>query len=129
VSHIFGVSTQDTAYQQELKERVHLRKRCFTYHPDRLAHLSKLIAYQLLSDEKLELQKALKLPTFEFQGDTLIKRMVLGIEDGKVVHVRYPDFPPDRSAANTVEWLKSRAGREKLSTSQEDAMLRNLQKK
>jgi peroxiredoxin len=70
-----------------------------------------MTAYQLLSDEKLELQKALKLPTFEFEGDTLIKRMVLGIEDGKVVHVRYPDFPPDKSAANTVEWLKSRTGR------------------
>jgi peroxiredoxin len=69
VSHIFGVSTQDTPYQQEVKERIHL-------------------PYQLLSDEKLELTKALKLPTFEFQGDTLIKRMVMGVEDGKIVYVR-----------------------------------------
>jgi peroxiredoxin len=63
------VSTQDTPYQQEVKERIHL-------------------PYQLLSDEKLELTKALKLPTFEFQGDTLIKRMVMGVEDGKIVYVR-----------------------------------------
>ena len=42
VNHIFGISTQDTPYQQELKQRVHL-------------------PYQLLSDEKLEMVKALKL--------------------------------------------------------------------
>lgn len=68
VSHIFGASTQDTPYQQELKERVHL-------------------PYQLLSDEKLEMVKALKLPTFEFNGMTLIKRLTLAIEDGKIVRV------------------------------------------
>ncbi len=89
VSHVLGVSTQDTSYQSELKERVHL-------------------PYQLLSDEKLELVKALKLPTFEFEGSVLIKRMVLAIEDGKIVHVRYPDFPPNQSAANTLQWLKTR---------------------
>ena len=48
VSHLLGCSTQDTAYQQELRERVHL-------------------PYQLLSDERLELVKGLKLPTFEFE--------------------------------------------------------------
>lgn len=47
VSHLFGCSTQSIAYQQELRERVHL-------------------PYQLLSDEKLELVKAAKLPTFEY---------------------------------------------------------------
>ena len=68
VNHIFGVSTQDTPYQQELKERIHL-------------------PYQLLSDEKLGLVKALELPTFEFQGSTLIKRTTLAVEDGKIVNV------------------------------------------
>lgn len=48
VSHLFGCSTQSTAYQQELRERVHL-------------------PYQLLSDEKLEFVEAAKLPTFEYQ--------------------------------------------------------------
>lgn len=47
VSHLFGCSTQSTAYQQELRERVHL-------------------PYQLLSDEKLDLVKAAKMPTFEY---------------------------------------------------------------
>lgn len=108
VSHVFGVSTQDTPYQQELKERVHL-------------------PYQLLSDEKLEMVEALKLPTFEFQGKVLIKRLTLAVENGKIVHVWYPVFPPDQSASEVLQWLNSRGGRERLSTMKEDQMLRNLQ--
>ena len=110
VSHVFGVSTQDTPYQQELKQRIHL-------------------PYQLLSDEKLELIKALKLPIFDFNGMTLIKRLTLAVEDGKIVSVWYPVFPPNKSAATVLQWLKSRTGRENLSTDQEDAMMRNMQKK
>ena len=70
MSRIFGVSTQDTAYQQEIKERVHL-------------------PYELLSDEALQMVKALKLPTFDYQGKALIKRLTLAVEDGKIVQVWY----------------------------------------
>lgn len=108
VSHIFGVSTQDTSYQQELKQRVHL-------------------PYQILSDEKLEMIKGLKLPTFEFQGMTLIKRLTLAVEDGKIVQVWYPVFPSDKNAGEVLQWLKTRTGREKLSTDQENEMMRNMQ--
>ena len=45
------------------------------------------LPYQLLSDEKLEMVKALSLPTFEFNGMTLIKRLTLAVEDGKIVQV------------------------------------------
>ena len=90
VKHIFGVSTQDTPYQQELKQRTHL-------------------PYQLLSDEKLEMVKALKLPTFEFDGMSLIKRLTLAVEDGKIAHVWYPVFPSDKNAGEVLEWLKTRA--------------------
>ncbi|KAK4542818.1 hypothetical protein LTR36_006194 [Oleoguttula mirabilis] len=89
VSRIFGVSTQDTSYQQEIKERVQL-------------------PYQLLSDEKLEMVTALTLPTFEYQGKALIKRLTLAVEDGKIVRVWYPVFPPDKSASEVLEWLKRR---------------------
>ncbi|KAK3112733.1 hypothetical protein LTR53_010681 [Teratosphaeriaceae sp. CCFEE 6253] len=88
VERIFGCSTQDTAYQNEVKERVHL-------------------PYELLSDEKLELTKALKLPTHEWQGKTLIKRMALAVESGKIVRIWYPVFPPDQNAGEVLEWLKS----------------------
>ncbi|KAK3699118.1 hypothetical protein LTR37_016592 [Vermiconidia calcicola] len=119
VSHIFGCSTQDTPYQQELKQRIHL-------------------PYQLLSDENLELVEALKLPTFEFQGKKLIKRLTLAVEDGKVVNVcplvesdpdRYPVFPPNESAKHVLQWLNDRTGRENLSTADENAMMRNMQHK
>lgn len=86
--HIFGASTQDTSYQQEVRERVHL-------------------PYQLLSDEGLEMVDKLKLPTFEWQGKKLIKRMSMAIEDGKIIKVWYPVFPPNESANEVLKWLKS----------------------
>lgn len=111
MSHIFGVSTQDTPYQQEIKGRVHL-------------------PYQLLSDEKEELTDALKLPTFEWQGKRLMKRLTMAVEDGKIVKVWYPVFPPDKSAAEVLEWLEKRTdGRETLSTKVENEMMRNMQRK
>lgn len=88
VSHVFGVSTQDTPYQAEIKERVHL-------------------PYELLSDEHLEFAKALKLPTFEWEQKTLIKRLALAIKDGTIIHVWYPVFPPDSNAKEVVKWLAS----------------------
>lgn len=86
---VFGLSTQTTAYQQEVKERLHL-------------------PFDLLSDEHLELVHALRLPTFEFEGMTLIKRLTLILEDGRIVKVFYPVFPPDRNAEDVVAWLLSR---------------------
>ena len=63
--------------------------------------------YQLLSDEKLELANALKLPTFEFNGMTLIKRLTMAIEDGKITNVWYPVFPTNESANEVLKWLKT----------------------
>jgi peroxiredoxin len=87
VDQLFGLSTQDTAYQQELVERLYL-------------------PFRILSDEKLELQRALNLPTFEVEGMTLIKRLTLVIHDGVIEHVFYPVFPPDASADEVIDWLK-----------------------
>ena len=76
---VFGLSTQSPADQAEAAERLHL-------------------PYPLLSDERLELKRALRLPTFEVDGVTLLKRLTLFIEDGAVTGVDYPVFPPDRAA-------------------------------
>jgi peroxiredoxin len=86
VQHLFGLSTQDPAYQQEAAERLHL-------------------PFALLSDEHLALSRAMKLPTFQTSGMTLLKRFTLVIDDGVVTHVFYPVFPPDQSAADVIEWL------------------------
>jgi peroxiredoxin len=88
VARVFGLSTQDTAYQQEAATRLHL-------------------PFPLLSDEKLALAEALKLPTFTAAGMTLLKRMAWVIDEGAITKVFYPVFPPDRSAADVVAWLRA----------------------
>jgi len=87
VAHLYGLSTQDTAYQQEAATRLHL-------------------PFALLSDEHLQLTTALKLPTFVTSGMTLLKRMAMVIDDGVITYVFYPVFPPDKSAEEVVHWLK-----------------------
>ncbi|HXX02780.1 MAG TPA: peroxiredoxin [Xanthobacteraceae bacterium] len=86
VVHLFGLSTQDTDYQREAAERLHL-------------------PFAILSDVKLAFTRALKLPTFTTSGMTLLKRMALVIDDGVIVKVFYPVFPPDNNAAEVIAWL------------------------
>jgi peroxiredoxin (alkyl hydroperoxide reductase subunit C) len=88
VAHLFGLSTQDTVYQREAAERLRL-------------------PFPILSDEPLNLTEALRLPTFETSGMTLMKRLALVIDDGKIKHVFYPVFPPDRNASDVIAWLKA----------------------
>jgi peroxiredoxin len=87
VEHLFGLSTQDTDYQREAVARLHL-------------------PFAILSDEKLAFARALKLPTFEVVGMTLLKRMALVIDDGVVTKAFYPVFPPDKSAETVRDWLR-----------------------
>jgi peroxiredoxin len=86
--HLFGLSTQDPAYQKEAAERLHL-------------------PFRILSDEDLQFTRALNLPTFKVDGMELIKRLSLVIDDGTITHVFYPVFPPDKSAAETLAWLNA----------------------
>ena len=51
--------------------------------------------FPVIADPELELRDALALPTFEFGGITLYKRVTLVLEAGRVRHVFYPVFPPD----------------------------------
>ena len=87
-SEVFGLSTQDSAYQREVVERLHL-------------------PFPLLSDERLEFTRAMSLPTFEVDGMTLTKRLTLVIAAGRVEHVFYPVFPPDAHAAEVISWLNA----------------------
>ena len=38
---------------------------------------------------------------------TLLKRLTLIIESGRLAHVFYPVFPPDRNAGDVLVWLRS----------------------
>ena len=84
---VFGLSTQDTAYQREAVERLHL-------------------PYPILSDEALELGGALRLPTFEAGGLTLFRRFTLVVRAGRIEQVLYPVFPSDRDAEQVIAWLR-----------------------
>jgi peroxiredoxin len=64
--------------------------------------------FPVISDEWLELARDPGLPTFEVEGLTLYKRLALIAEQGRIVKVFYPVFPPDRNAQDVVEWLKGR---------------------
>lgn len=88
---VAAVSTQDTDYQREFVERNH-------------------IPFDILSDARLALTRALSLPTFDFPVTgggpaTLIKRMAWYVEGGHIVKVWYPVFPPDKNAETVLAWL------------------------
>ncbi len=72
---MYGLSTQETAYQQEAAARLDL-------------------PYALISDANLRLTTALQLPTFTVDGMTLLRRLTMVIEGGRIQHVLYPVFPP-----------------------------------
>jgi peroxiredoxin len=59
----------------------------------------------MLSDADLQFASALRLPTFELAGMTLIKRVTLLIDDGLITRVFYPVFPPDRHASEVLAAL------------------------
>jgi peroxiredoxin len=64
------------------------------------------LPYPLLSDPDLTLAEALRLPTFEAAGMRLYRRLTLVARAGRVAHVFYPVFPPDRNAAEVAAWLR-----------------------
>jgi peroxiredoxin (alkyl hydroperoxide reductase subunit C) len=64
--------------------------------------------FPVIADPKLKLRDALTLPTFQFGGATLYKRITLVLDAGRVEHVFYPVFPPDRNASDVLDWLRER---------------------
>ena len=86
VNRLLGISTQDPAYQREFAGRLHL-------------------PFPILSDEHLQLTRALRLPMFETSGMTLLKRLTLILRDARIEHVFYPVFPPDQNAREVLDWL------------------------
>lgn len=86
--HVFGLSTQDTAYQRAMVDRLH-------------------VPFPVLSDSDLALTRALDLPSMDVAGQTLIKRLALIVDDATITHVFYPVFPPDRNAGDVLAWLQA----------------------
>jgi peroxiredoxin len=87
---VIGISVQTPAEQAEFAEREH-------------------IPYPLLSDDRLLLADAMRLPTFEADGMRSYRRLTFVAEQGRIAKVFYPVFPPDRNAAEVLGWLRGRS--------------------
>jgi peroxiredoxin len=87
-ARVAGLSSQTLVEQVELSERLG-------------------ILYPVIADPQLALRDALSLPTFDFEGATLYKRVTLVFEAGRVAKCFYPVFPPDRAAEEVLAWLGS----------------------
>lgn len=85
-AEVVGVSAQPPEDQAEFAAREH-------------------IPFPLLADPELRLAAALQLPTFEALGRRWYKRITLIAREGRIARVFYPVFPPDRNAAEVVNWL------------------------
>ena len=93
-AQVFGLSTQATDYQREAVERLHL-------------------PFELLSDERLALAIAWRLPTFAVESMVLLKRLTLIICNGRIEKVFYPVFPPDKNAEEVINWLSQNGRNQK----------------
>jgi peroxiredoxin len=114
---VFGVSGQGQDSERGWAEQVEFSNR---------VHLP----FELLNDSKFELTRALAIPTFvpalknptsrfegkdydfPLQGRTLVKRLTFVADQGRIVKVFYPVFPPDRNAADVLQFLHHWAGSE-----------------
>jgi peroxiredoxin len=86
VTKVFGASAQSLAEQVAAVERLQL-------------------PFGLLNDSEFEFTNALRLPTFNYQQLTLIKRLTLIIENGYILKVFYPVFPTNENANQVLAWL------------------------
>lgn len=86
---VIGLSAQAIDDQREVAERLAL-------------------PHAVAADPELRLADALGLPTFEFEGRTLYKRLALVAEGREIVKVFYPVFPPEENAAEVAAWLRER---------------------
>lgn len=86
-ARVYGMSSQDTAYQAEVVMRLGL-------------------PFTMISDEQFQLADALRLPTFGADGhDRLYTRLTVVIRNGRIEHCFYPIFPPNTHAQEVLAWL------------------------
>ncbi|CAN5228546.1 hypothetical protein BH09ACT2_BH09ACT2_20770 [soil metagenome] len=89
VTRVFGVSTQDSDFQSEAVERLHL-------------------PFAMLSDPGLLLADALDLPTFVAGAETFYRRLTIIANGSTIERVFFPVDDPQNHASEIVAWLGSR---------------------
>jgi peroxiredoxin len=88
-ARVAGLSAQTLSDQIEFAEREHM-------------------PFPVLADPERKLGAAVRLPTFEFEGLELYKRVTLVLEAAHITKVFYPVFPPDRNVSDVLAWLRER---------------------
>ena len=80
---------------------------------DELTKVSALRKFQqlLASDSNLKFQKNLNIPTFQFEGRIMYKRLTLIVKESRIVKVFYPIFPPDKHVFEIMKWLKENSSK------------------
>ncbi len=91
---VFGLSAQDTAWQQEFAGRLRL-------------------PFALVSDAAYQFQQALELPTFTLGGTVYLKRLTLAIRDGRIERTFYPVHPPGAHSREVLAWFNELVSRPK----------------
>ncbi|MDA8092674.1 MAG: peroxiredoxin [Betaproteobacteria bacterium] len=86
-AEVFGASAQPLEEQREAKARLGL-------------------PFELLNDSRFALSDAMRLPTFEYAGTRLIKRLTVVSVNGVIRKVFYPVYPPNRNADDVIGWLE-----------------------
>src|SRR2546423_5787277 len=86
-ARVVGLSAQPLPEVREFAEREHM-------------------PYPLVTDGELRMADVIGLPTFEFEGTRLYRRLTLVARQGRVTAVIYPVFPPGSDADQVVELLR-----------------------
>lgn len=90
-ARVFGISLQDTAWQQEFVARAGL-------------------PFPLLSDRERVLTNGLALETFNAGDRSFLRRRALVLRDGTVVFDKTYYAKPDEDAAEILSWIRKHAG-------------------
>ena len=86
---VYGMSTQDTDYQKEMVERLHL-------------------PFSVISDSKFEFCDIMNIPTFTVDDKRLMKRVTMLIENGVIEAIHFPISRSDSDPNWVISYLTSR---------------------
>lgn len=88
---VYAVSSQDTAFQREMTERLKL-------------------PFDVLSDAEGKLRDAWTLPVFRAGKQMFLRRVTLILRDGRLAHAFDPVHPPVAHARQVLDWLVANPG-------------------
>ena len=86
---VYGLSTEDTEYQEEIVKKLGL-------------------PFALLSDSDFELSDILGLPKFQVNGKFFLKHLTFVVENSEVVKIFYPVTVPEKNAEDVLAWFENR---------------------